>query len=259
MQTENRIYLESSVPAAGGTGGGSTAGGTTAGTTERFPKLFTDAATATGVPKEEKVCYLTFDDGPSKNTPRVLELLRKYNAKATFFVVGNNIYGERAATLQQAVKEGHAIGIHGYTHEYKALYESEDSFLKDYEKMAVFLRENFDIEANMFRFPGGSNCTYLKGSGKRLIAEMHRRGYRCFDWNVSGEDSVGTPTVESVLNNVYRDVFRYNHPVILLHDSAQTDVTVEALELILARLAKEGYRFESLEHAQEYIFPQSRQ
>lgn len=248
MQAENGSYATTQVS-------GETV---VAGAEDAFPELYTEAATVADVPAEEKICYLTFDDGPSVNTEKVMKILAEYDAKATFFVVGTQIHAGTEDTLRKLLEEGHAIGIHAYAHNYKALYQSENSFLQDYERVAKLLREQFGTEATFFRFPGGSNCTYLNGSGKSLIAEMHRRGYRCFDWNVSGEDSVGEPTVESILQNVYRDVFRYNHPVILLHDSGGADATVEALPKLLQRLKEEGYRFETLEGVEEYVFPKSR-
>ncbi len=249
MQAENGSYTTTQV-----------SGDTVATDTEEelFPELHTEAATVVEVPAEEKICYLTFDDGPSVNTKKVLEILAEYDAKATFFVVGTQIHAGTEDTLRQLLNQGHAVGIHAYAHEYKSLYKSQNAFLRDYERVAKLLREKFQTEATFFRFPGGSTCAYLGDSGKKLIAEMHNRGYRCFDWNVSGEDSVGEPTVESILQNVYRDVFRYNHPVILLHDSGGAVATVEALPKILQRLKEEGYRFETLEGVEEYVFPKSR-
>lgn len=225
---------------------------------ETFPELYTEATALVDVPAEEKVCYLTFDDGPSVNTKKVLEILDEYDVKATFFVVGSQLHEGTRDTFQQLLDAGHAVGIHAYSHEYKELYHSEQSFLEDYERVAQLLREQYGVEAGIFRFPGGSMCAYLKDSTKPLLAEMHRRGYRCFDWNVSGEDSVGNPTVQSILENVYRDVFRYNHPLILLHDSGGATETVKALPQILKRLKEEGYRFETLEGVEEYVFPKSR-
>ncbi len=223
-----------------------------------FPELYTEATALVEVPAEEKVCYLTFDDGPSVNTEKILSILEEYDVKATFFVVGSQLHEGTKDTFERLLDAGHAVGIHAFSHEYKKLYQSQESFLTDYERIAQLLRDEYGVEASFFRFPGGSLCAYLKGSTKVLLEEMHRRGYRCFDWNVSGEDSVGEPTVESILQNVYRDVFRYNHPLILLHDSGGATETVKALPQILKRLKEEGYRFETLEGVEEYVFPKSR-
>lgn len=224
-----------------------------------YPALYAAKRTVEELPQESRVCYLTFDDGPSENTLKVLEILKRYDAKATFFLIGENITEETAPIVKQILAEGHAVGIHANVHSYEKLYRSADSFLADYESLAKRLREEFGIETALFRFPGGSACTYLKGQGKSLIRQMHARGFVCFDWNVSGEDSVGKPTVASIQKNVFRDVFRYRLPVVLLHDSPQTPTTVEALPAILERIAEEGYRFASLAAAEEYIFPKNRE
>ncbi len=247
VQAENRAVV-------GGVSTDAPAGATVS----EFPGLITQEASVVTVDAKEKVCYLTFDDGPSVNTARILDILDEYEAKATFFVIGSQLHEGTKSTVERLIAEGHAIGIHTYTHVYQDMYETLDSFLGDYERVAVKLREEYGVETSMFRFPGGSNCTYLRGEAKKYIAEMERRGYRCFDWNVSGEDSVGEPTVADVRKNVFRDAFRYNHPIILLHDSGGAKVTVEALPEILKRLKEEGYRFETLERVEEYVFPKSR-
>lgn len=264
MRVENARYAEELIPAVNNKtpegGDGSQLGGEMEpGEITSYPALYAAKRTVQEVPQETRICYLTFDDGPSENTLKVLEILKQYNAKATFFLVGENITEETAPTVRQILAEGHAIGIHANVHSYEKLYKNMDSFLTDYEKLTKRLREEFGVETALFRFPGGSACTYLKGQGKSFIRQMHARGFFCFDWNVSGEDSVGKPTVSSIQKNVFRDVFRYRLPVVLLHDSPQTPVTVEALPDILARISQEGYRFDSLASAEEYIFPKNRE
>ncbi len=210
------------------------------------------------VAEEQKICYLTFDDGPSYNTEKILDILKKYNAKATFFVVGSNLTEETRPILERIIEDGHAIGMHANEHVYTKIYENVNSFLKDYECLYTTLRDNFGIETAIFRFPGGSACTYLKGQGKSYIQRMRERGFYCFDWNVTGEDSVGTPTVYSIQENVFSRVFQYKRPIVLLHDSNIADRTVEALPAMIEKIQGEGYVFFSLENAQEYIFPNSR-
>lgn len=209
--------------------------------------------------KGEKICYLTFDDGPSKNTVKILDILKKYDAKATFFVIGNSLNEENRETLNRMMEEGHAIGMHANNHVYKQFYANENSFLKDYESLFETLKEDYGIETALFRLPGGSACTYLNGNGKAYVSKMHERGFYCFDWNVTGEDSVGTPTVYSIQKNVFDRVFDYEKPVVLLHDSAIADMTVQALPGLLERIKENGYRFETLENREEYIFPVSRE
>lgn len=207
------------------------------------------------VAEGEKICYLTFDDGPSKNTLKILDILGEYNAKATFFVIGNCIGEDTRPILERIVEEGHAIGLHANDHVYKKFYADKDSYLKDYACLYQTLKEEYDIETAIFRLPGGSACTYLNGQGTEYISRMRERGFSCFDWNVTGEDSVGKPTVFSIQKNVFDRVFRYQRPIVLLHDSSIAGVTVEALPGIIEKIRDQGYTFATLENAREYVFP----
>ena len=191
----------------------------------------------------EKICYLTFDDGPSENTVKILDLLRQYDAKATFFVIGNCIGEETGEILERMVAEGHAIGLHANNHVYEKFYQDETSYLKDYEELYNTLKKDYGIETALFRLPGGSACKYLYGNGSEYVKQMQKRGFACFDWNVTGEDSVGKPTVASIQKNVYDRVFRYEKPVVLLHDSCIADATVDALPGLLQEIKNKGYTF----------------
>lgn len=209
-------------------------------------------------PEGEKICYLTFDDGPSKNTIKILDILKQYDAKATFFVIGNCICEENREILERIVKEGHTIGLHANNHVYEKFYANENNFLKDYECLYKTLKEDYGIETAIFRLPGGSACKYLNGKGSEYVNKMRERGFSCFDWNVTGEDSVGNPTVYSIQKNVFDRVFRYERPIVLLHDSVIADVTVEALPGILEKIKDAEYQFATLEEREEYVFPKKR-
>ena len=204
--------------------------------------------------EEEKVCYLTFDDGPSENTIKILDILKQYDAKATFFLIGNSICEENRSIIERIIQEGHAIGLHAYNHVYEKFYATENSYLEDYETLYKVLKEDYGIETALFRFPGGSACKYLYGNGKDYVKKMQEKGFACFDWNVTGEDSVGNPTIDSIQKNVFDRVFCYNTPIVLLHDSCIADATVEALPGILQKVKEQGYEFDTLEHRKEYVF-----
>lgn len=202
----------------------------------------------------EKIAYLTFDDGPSYNTEEILDILGDYGAKATFFVVGEGLTEENRSILERMKKEGHGIGLHAYHHVYEQLYASQESLLTDYEQLYTALKDGYGIETSIYRFPGGSACSYLKSYREVCLEELRKRGFSCFDWHVSGEDAVGYPTSESVQQNVFDHVFAYDTPIILLHDGKGKKTTTEALPGILERLKEEGYRFDTLEHAPEYVY-----
>lgn len=226
--------------------------------TNCYPNLIAPHRTVRPVAEGERICYLTFDDGPSENTEKVLDILAEYDVKATFFVVGEELTGEREEIVLRTIDEGHAIGMHANVHVYEKLYASLDSFLADYEALYEKLKENYGIETALFRFPGGSVCTCLNSRGKSYIQEMEKRGFSCFDWNISGEDSVGTPTVSSIQKNVLTKGLECRRAFVLLHDSAAADKTVEALPIIIERFREEGFVFQSLENAESYVFPASR-
>lgn len=213
-----------------------------------------DGMTQTVNAGQQKICYLTFDDGPSKNTGKVLDILEEYNAKATFFLIGNEVTEERKHDLERMKEQGHGIGLHSNVHTFERLYADPQTCLDDYLAEYEALKKGYDIDTKLFRFPGGSVCSYMNGQRDEFVKIMSDHGFRCFDWNVSGEDSVGTPTVWSIQNHVFQDVFKYNEPIILLHDSKITDTTVEALPGILERIREEGYVFHTLDEKEEYVF-----
>ena len=211
----------------------------------------------TGTSSGEKICYLTFDDGPSKNTLKILDVLKKYEVKATFFVIGNCICEENRYILERIIEEGHMIGLHANNHKYEKFYADDMVYLKDYENLYNILKEDYGIETAIYRFPGGSACKYMYGKGNEYVKKMREKGFSCFDWNVTGEDSVGKPTVDSIQKNIFERIFRYEKPIVLLHDSCIADATAEALPGIIERIKEQGYLFETLEEREEYVFPVS--
>lgn len=215
---------------------------------DTFPELYAgEDESLEAVLEVQKTVYLTFDDGPSKNTGKILDILKEYDARATFFVIGTDLTEEGIAYLKRAVEEGHAIGMHTYSHDYKKIYASVPDFLEDYDKLRAELTELIGSAPNMFRFPGGSYCSYGKGIRKELQKEMTRRGYSYYDWNVSAEDSVGKVTAYSIKKNIFPRVYEVTSPVILMHDSATNCLTAELLPEIMEELQKKGYSFETLE------------
>ena len=202
----------------------------------------------------QKVCYLTFDDGPSYNTEKVLDVLKKYDVKATFFIIGSEIEEEDAEILSRIQKEGHVVGLHSNVHDFDKIYVDVETCVEDYKAEQKMLSDKYGIGTVLFRFPGGSACTYMNGQRDAYIDAMRETGFLCFDWHVSGEDSVGNPTVYSIQKNVTDKVFEYEHPIILLHDSGIADVTVDALPGIIESIRAEGYSFDTLEEREEYIF-----
>ena len=119
--------------------------------------------------------YLTFDDGPSIYTNDILDILDSYNVKATFFVVGKEETNAEEA-LQRIVDEGHTLGMHSYSHKYKELYESMDSFTQDFARIRDYIYQATGVESVCYRFPGGSSNTVSEIDRNEFIGYQDYKG-----------------------------------------------------------------------------------
>lgn len=190
---------------------------------------------------KKKVAFLTFDDGPSKYTPQILDILNENNnIKATFFVLGTSAesYPEY---LKREVKEGHAIGNHTYSHNIKYFgNHTPQTFVQDVKKCDDAIRKVLgqDFKTNLVRFPGGSF------NHKSYENELLNAGFNHIDWNIENGDAtrLNVPKDELV-NNVKKDMANHNHLVILMHDSATKKTTVDALPEIINHLKSQGFEF----------------
>lgn len=196
--------------------------------------------------KEKKVAYLTFDDGPSDNTDKILDVLKDRGVKATFFVVGKT--GEKAEKrYQRIVEEGHTLGIHSYTHRYEEIYDSLEHFKSDVRRLRNYLYEVTGEMPWVYRFPGGSSNQVAKQRIHECIDFLKEEGIVYFDWNASSEDAVEKGASCSILNaNILKDALRFQHPVILMHDLSKCDNTVEGLDELIEKLKVEGYEFDKI-------------
>lgn len=196
----------------------------------------------------KKVVYLTFDDGPSENTAKILDILDKYNAKATFFVTGN--HPEYNKYMKRAAKEGHTIGLHTYTHNYSQLYSSEEAYFDDLQQISDIVEDVTGKKSKVIRFPGGSSnmisANYVDGLMTTLTQKVQEQGYQYFDWNVDSTDASGNgvPVSQLVENATASDDQYIN---ILMHDTDAKDTTVEALPEIIKYYKDKGYVFLGLD------------
>lgn len=191
----------------------------------------------------ENTVYLTFDDGPSDRTPEVLKILKKQDVKATFFVTGKT-----DAVSQQRMKDivadGHAIGMHAYNHNYKKLYSSVEAYLDDAYKIFSLIRETTGETPTIFRMPGGSINSYNYDVYQEILAEMLRRGFIPYDWNVSSGDATGNKiTAEELTENVVKGTLQTNRAFVLMHDAQSKTITVRGLEPAIVQLKEAGYVF----------------
>lgn len=178
--------------------------------------------------------YLTFDDGPSANTDRILDILAQYGVKATFFVVGKEGYTDQ---YRRIVEDGHTLAMHSYSHRYNEVYASLDSYKADLTKLHDYLYELTGEDCRFVRFPGGSSNTVSKVSMWDLIDYLESEDMVYFDWNVSSGDSTGgKKSVNQLTNNVLENIGKYNNAVVLFHDAAGKTTTVDALAGIIEKI-----------------------
>ena len=210
-----------------------------------YPGMYSDAVREPNVLHEEKVCYLTFDDGPSStNTPGILDVLQQENVKATFFVVTSQINEETQSILQRIVDEGHTLCIHANQHEYGRLYASTEAYLADFAEAydKIYALTGYRVQG--FRFPGGSNGQ-VNNSGcyREIVAEMTRRGFEYYDWNAYDHDAEGgNYSVEQMVQFAVHEVSisSRNDTIMLLHDTYGKEKTVQALPSIIRQLKAAG-------------------
>lgn len=226
---EQGRQLDESVVPSEGSGGRGDASGSTEGNA--------------GNGDRKKVAYLTFDDGPSALTEKYLDILEKHRAKATFFLIGQQIEGDMKEVVKREIREGHELGIHTYTHESGKIYQSCDSYYQDACKVKELLQEEFQYKPSAWRFPWGSANCYICNYKTDIIRRLQGEGLEYVDWNVSAEDSVGFPDSGTILANIRKDCFRVDAPVILMHDSGANQATLDTLESVITMLEEEGYGF----------------
>jgi len=197
-----------------------------------------------------KIAYLTFDDGPSKNTSELLRILKKYNIKATFFVNG---HPKLRGLYKQISDDGHALANHTYSHDYKNIYVSPSNFNKDVKKLDTFITEITGKEpTHILRYPGGSNNNISVHYGgmnimSTVIKQMNVEGYKYFDWNVDSSDaSAYRQNKDIIVQAVLSQSRIIKHPIILMHDLDPKTTTVEALPEIIEGLKNQGFIFDML-------------
>lgn len=198
----------------------------------------------------EKRLYLTFDDGPSSEvTPRVLDILKNHNVKATFFIL--NYSDANREIVRRAINEGHTIAIHGYSHDYATIYANDEAFMQSVYKLHDKLLADFGYDARLVRFPGGSSntvsCSYNKGIMTRLAARLKKEGFAYFDWNISSGDAGGNNIDrDKIYNNVTKSLFGEGNNVVLMHDTNYKETTADALEDIIIYAKVNGYTLQPL-------------
>lgn len=190
----------------------------------------------------QKVIYLTFDDGPSDRvTPRILDVLKEENVKATFFIVGRNAE-TRKNLIKREIDEGHSVGVHSYSHVYKDIYASTENLLNDIDKCNKIIKEITGKPTKLYRFPGGSHRLSAE-----LIEAVKNHGMEYYDWNASTRDAeLYNATPDDLYRTAVNTATSDKSIIILSHDTTNKTATVEALKLIIKHYKQLGYAFSAL-------------
>lgn len=193
-----------------------------------------------------KVIYLTFDDGPGKHTPRLLQILARYNVKATFFVCGTG----KVDLLDDIANAGHTLALHSKTHKYESIYASEAAFYEDLYAIQNIVEKYSGVKSTIMRFPGGSSNVisknYCPGIMTTLTQSVQEKGFTYYDWNIDSKDAGGAKTANEVAQNVINGISKSKRKnlVVLQHDI--WGYSVDAVEQILQWGLANGCTFKAL-------------
>ncbi len=193
-----------------------------------------------------KVIYLTFDDGPGPYTERLLDILKRHNVRATFFVTAQ--FPAYLDLITREYDEGHTVAVHTYSHVFPEIYSSPEAYWNDFDRINEVIYQKTGTRSVMFRFPGGSSngvsARYCTGIMSTLVSQAAEKGLSYFDWNVSSGDAGGTTVSSVVLSNLKAGVSGRTTAVVLCHDIKS--YTVDAMEDFITWALMNGYEFRAL-------------
>lgn len=194
---------------------------------------------------KEKIAYLTFDDGPSLVTPKILDILSKEDVKASFFVIGKYVEA-RPEIVKRAYEEGHYIANHTYSHNNSILYKSSESFTNEIKKTDIAIGNAIGVDGYsslIFRFPNGFMSPQYKAKKKEMAKLLSQMNYTYIDWNCLNNDSIKKYTSSQLLNNLKKSSKNKDTLVILMHDTKDVSNSSLVLEDSIEYLKSEGYSF----------------
>ncbi len=190
---------------------------------------------------QNKIAYLTFDDGPSKNTLNILSILDQYHIKGTFFLTGNRINTHNYSILKKIIANDHYIGLHTMTHDYHKLYGSQKSFDEFFneilqEQLLIFNITGF--KSTLVRAPYSDGAIITNQYIKALV----NLNLKLWDWTVDSEDWRLSNSSE-IINNINHDIKISPNPYLIVILFHELNITVETLPLVINDLKKQGYSF----------------
>jgi peptidoglycan/xylan/chitin deacetylase (PgdA/CDA1 family) len=185
--------------------------------------------------------YLTFDDGPSIQTPKILDILQKEGIKASFFVLGI-MAEEHPEWVKRVVNEGHALGNHTYNHNYKKLYGDAGEFWRQIQLTEKILYSICGLKPELVRAPGGTYTNF----NAFYYYDMDEAGYTVMDWNMDSADSTrANISAREIVDKVKQSTLKHDVNL-LMHDGSGHGQTVQALPEIIQYFKKRGYAFAPL-------------
>ncbi|ACO83781.1 polysaccharide deacetylase family protein [Clostridium botulinum] len=205
---------------------------------------------------DNKEVYLTFDDGPSdKTTENILDVLKENDVKATFFIIGKYIEG-REDILKRIVKEGHSLGLHTYSHNYKTIYQNNKVFIDEMLKCQNEIYKATGVKTNIIRFPGGS----VKRLDEKFKKELEEEGFKIYDWNMALTDGINP---KAPVGKFYKEGTKRKKPlskvILLMHCDCLNKNTCRALPDIIEFYKEKGYEFKIIDkNTPEFVFPYKR-
>ncbi len=202
---------------------------------------YQSSASSKNADADKKIAYLTFDDGPSEVTADIMDVLRRYDVKATFFI-NNPDTEKKREILAKILSEGHAVGMHSMTHDYKKIYKSVPAYLEDMNGIFTEIYMQTGMKPAMMRFPGGSINAYDKPIYEQLAAEVLRRGFVYFDWNVTIDNSGDTASYNNSLHNAESR----ESVIIQMQDGPDKTNMPFAVKYVIENLRDRGYAFDKL-------------
>lgn len=196
----------------------------------------------------EKVAFLTFDDGPNVSvTPKVLDILKDEDVKASFFVIGKNV-DSHPEIVKRAYDEGHFIANHGYDHNNSILYKNSESFINEIKKTDLAIGNAIGIQdycSHVFRFPNGFMSPNNKAKKKEAVKLLKGINYTYIDWNCLNNDSMKKYNNYQLLNNLKKTCKGKDTLVILMHDTKDVSNSSNVLKDSIQYLKSEGYTFKN--------------
>lgn len=211
-----------------------------------YPDMYVPKTEKIGAVTGEKSVYLTFNNAPSEQTDKLLEVLEQQDVKATFFIYCNENTDEYLTEeIQKIHQKGHTVGVLTDTYDYQTIYASVDNYLTDFEKVFHLILQATGEKPTVFRFAGGSVNSYNKNIIKELVTEMERRGFTYHDWSLDSGDSNQWALGQQIYDTTVNGILNNGKTVVLMNNNSTR--TLEQLPAIIQKAKENGYMFKAID------------